>query len=298
MKIHDLLFEKISLTSQLSPLRNKISKKLNDIVNNNYSYYQLPAEYKELQIDLREQFNTALVSIIALEVKSITGVVIKVKFLPVDSNIGGNYHYQSNTMMLSVAFVNELVKNHVLLLQSKLSNKATASTEKFFESNINQSVAKLSGIIIHETTHVIQLNKAGSDEYVSSYVEPNRDQVHLANMILHDPDYKKEYEDIIGHTLTDKEMQHFKNVYLSQPQEITAYAHQTVSDLIKHTSTQLSSAKKINMIKSELNKLKSNEITHPYSHMANSTDKHLQKTYQRFISDVYRELMSYIESIS
>lgn len=297
MKIHELLTEKISLTSQIVPLRNKVIGILNQTMIDTASYYSLPSELKELQIDLHDIVEQKLFKYLSNYSKSITKSDVKIKFEKFDSAVGGNYSYPMNILFLNKLLIFDIVKHFVIWFRASTNSKSSVSTEQFFRQNFEQSISKFCGIVIHELTHVIQKHKAGSDDYVSSLIEPKRDKIHIANMVLHNSEFRQEYEKIIGRKITADELQHFKNIYLSQPQEIVAYAHQIANDLIKHYSKTQSITKRIQQIDKEFENIKNNKVQHPYSHMINSTDKLLKKTYQRFISELYQQLRMYIDSI-
>ncbi len=143
-------------------------------------------------------------------------------------------------------------------------------------ADVRTTIGQLTKIFIHELTHSVQLHTAKSDDYAHSYIE--RDKLKFYTAIL------------------DPKTQHDIDIYLGQPEEISAHAQELVSDL----GTKLYEKPKreqLKIINQFFKDIQTNSIKHPYTHMASSKDPTMRLVFRRFLKQLYQELAEYKKTI-
>jgi hypothetical protein len=294
MKLKEILTERISLISHTNEVFLSIKTATNSIITRTYKDYILPEETLEYSSDLEPLFLKELTKVLNQLVLKITHIKVPVKFAKfAKPSTAGAYSYQRHEMLLNYHFIKQLIEQYVNMTNAKIEEEDFSD----YLTHIHDLINSCTSIIIHECTHIIQLSKAKSDDLVSSLLEPNTDMVQVAVMVTNNPLFRFEYEKHIGRKLTAVELTHFRDVYLSQPQEITAYAHQTAVQILKGAHQLHSINDKTNFINDQFKKIQHNKVHHKYSHMRHSSDLKLVKVYQKFMTELYMQLQSYKEQL-
>lgn len=298
MKLRELLCERISVSSHTHVLQNEISDIIHTVNNRISKQFTLPAEGKEYQAKMILMLNSALSRFLSEQADAITKGEVIINFTELENGTG-SYVHETGTLSLSRPLL-------INIAQLAVQIKYAPSKQDVANSMLNAAISKLVKLFLHEITHVIQLkaagkpyekskihNKQGLDDYLSSINLKSKKQQSQYNG---DPaDLNKNRLNVF---LARNDMANPKNVdvYLGQPEEVSAYAQEIVSDfattlLNKPKTTQLKA------IADFANQIKTNSVKTPYSKMAASTDPTYQKVYRRFVKQVYQELQSFKESL-
>lgn len=244
--------------------------------------------------------NQDVLQYIKQKVMEITGVGIEVKVESMPKG-DGSYVKETNTLTIN----SKVLKTIQVNLQKFLTAQSGKETLKH---ELNDSISRLTHIIVHESTHVIQLAKSGQP-YEKSMVH-NKSAVDnvMSKLGLKSKKQRANYQG-------DKEDLNLKklNVYLArlgdpkseinmvvdraQPEEITAYANQSAAEIIstidaddprtirsaiRHALKQLKNSKN-NLTQS----VKDYKIVNKYS----------VKAHNRFFKLLYLKLIDYYDSI-
>lgn len=269
------LFEAINVSHHHNDVKNKL---FNTILNNG----DLLASIKKIVEDL-----------------SGYDINVQIKSMPKGD---GSYVHDEKTL-----YINKPVIHHLVSAYEQYVKATSGKDTK--KHDLIDKVNRLVTILLHEITHIIQLHKS-IEPYEKSYVY-NKQVVDkaLTHLGLKSKKQRANYQG-------DKEDLNLKklNVYLArlgdpnseinmvvdraQPEEITAYANQTASEIIatiptddkRFQKTQLRHAlKQIKNSKNNLTKsIKDYKIVNKYS----------KKAHDKFFKLLYLNLMYYYDSIS
>jgi hypothetical protein len=274
MLLRELLFETISTSRYFPEIHQELSKLI----------------YKKQDI----------IGYLKGKIQEISGVDVdvKIKSLP---NGDGAYVHGDNTLYINKPVIKTISDN-----LTKLST-ATGGKETL-KHNLNDSINRLTSIVVHELTHVIQISKSGKP-YEKSLVH-NKQTVDkaLTHLGLKSKKQRAAYQG-------DKEDLNLKrlNVYLArlgdptseinkavdraQPEEISAYANQSASEIIAKLKDHDKSFKR-----SELRRI-IKQLKSSHSNLTKSIEdykmvkNYSKKAHDKFFKLLYIELMDYYDNI-
>ena len=200
-----------------------------------------------------------------------------------------------------------MVRAALIFHKSKQDNTLDTKALSFVNGTKDQAIVSLTNIFLHELTHAIQVQSGGRFEYKHGYVEPDTEKFFGAMAAdKYDPEQvkkdahelyadPKEIEDYLKKK--EAEAKRNKDIYFSQPDEISAYAQQKVVELI-NTIYKKPPQEQINAVDELLKDISSKASNHQYSEFGKSTDPKYKKVYKRYLKLVYQELARYKEMIS
>lgn len=258
--------------------------------------------FPEIQKDLFNIFakNGDYIEYLKSKVKDISGVDVNVS---VKSPMKGDgaYVHDDNTLYINAPVINRILKN----VKDYTTSTIGKETKKH---ELIDSVKRLTSIIIHELTHVIQLSKSGKPyEKSMVYNKPGVDKA-LTALGLKSKKQRAEYKG-------DKEDLNLKrlNVYLArlgdpkseinraidraQPEEISAYANQAASEIIADLQDYDKFTKRSELRK-RLKQLKLSQ-----SNLTKSIEdykmvkEYNKKAHHKFFKLLYLELVNYYDTI-
>lgn len=305
MKIREIiqehiLQERISLTSYLPTIQNTILGALNktatEYAGNHPSVLPQNPEFDEIISAMRvfseglaPAITPLLVDCLTKLVKQMTNFDVKVEITELDKGVGGSYIPETNTLKLTSEWPARIGSGYFW---------AIAAPKRKIDI-LKKGIGSLAGVIIHESTHVIQTN-GGARVHEKSMIY-NKDAVD-AELATIEPNKKKQSallkatgstRNQINLIVAKRNLTDPKNVaiYKAQPEEITAFAHEFIS---KELATMVNQPVDIQkqFINNSLRELSTQAKVHQYSNMADYT-----KVYRRFLKAVYLELISYSESL-
>lgn len=271
------LVEAISLSSYSGNIKDRLFDTISKITKITHREHPITADAQTTHAFLIA-INANLQDAIAELSKKLC---IELTSYPVDINFKkyseararGQYIFSDNIIWLNSSIVGSISNALMTVYRNKLQGISDVVPQGIIRAKVNE----LTGILIHEFTHVIQLNKIGSEEKARSYVTNDQIEVYLAKL--------------------DQSIQRNQEIYLAQPEEIGAYAQEfVVKSLVPYTKESPDKIKKF--IKSLLVKLQTREKEHTYTNLfSNNTNPQYQKVYRRFLTKVYQELQRYADRL-
>lgn len=289
MKIRELIVERISLTSHTSEVTGIIKKAVINIMNRKPK--TLPSDKPDMNFFLIH--NTLLVDSISASlesfVKSKFNIDITVKFSRLEKGVGGSYNSETNSISFNSS---PLIKIINLLYQHYTTNDDIIS-------EVSVIAHELTGIFIHEMTHVLQVKNGGTNREKSMIYNKGAVNQYVSGL---EPDKAKQSKMLkqagisrnqINLILAKDALSDPKNVaiYKGQPEEIVAFAHEYI---VKQLSLIINKSKEeqLQFIANSLKELSKASSETPYSNM-----KEYASVYRRFLKSVYLELVSYRDSL-
>lgn len=197
---------------------------------------------------------------------------INIKFLKLTKGTG-TYQEESNTIIITSVLLGNIIRVIFRILNG----------ESGFEDEISENVDKMTMIFLHELTHSIQVNHGQRYEYKHGYAE--KDKVKFFTALVQDE------------FATPEEEQLAKEIYKSQPDEITAYGQQKSVELINKIYKLPIDEQKL-AINIFLNKIGTGKISHDYDDFVKRLEPGYEKSYRRYLKVVYQELDSYRDKLS
>lgn len=305
MKMNELLLERISVSSNTQQLQTEILSIVAEINNRTYKQFNLPEESKQYGFKLLVLLDAKITKFLTDKIKEIADTHVKIEFLDMDNESGsGGYVFEENKLKLHKKLLTNIA-NWAAHIRTQAAMGKT-SNQQITINMLKTAIASLVKIFLHEITHVIQIKSAGKPYEKSNIYNKQQVDDYLSSLNLktrkQQQNYKGDKEDLnknrLNVFLARKDLNDPKNVdvYLAQPEEITAYAQELVSDfaskLVNKSKTQ-----QLISINNFTNQLKTNQIQHPYSFMANSEDTKYKNVYRRFLKSVMQELVAFKEQL-
>lgn len=250
-----------SLKKQISPdARNSADDgKLNTLVNE-MTELMLPKCNSIFRIGMARHINNNV-----SEVKK----QVTIFFKPIDPDNGLANGY---TITINVKFVNSIVTTLIRLM----ANIASKSDDKFntffnvtgddiedrFDMSQIPSLEDMVQVFVHELVHVVQHLK-----------QSHRDTTEYRSYLTND---KKRFNDAIASS-SDEDA----HLYYASPQEIPAFAHDIVSNILKSMQGK-------NVSRSDIQDAVRDRVGAMFP---NRNDPKVKKVYNRYLKLVYQELM-------
>lgn len=270
MKIRELICERISVSQDTSTIHSLVMDSIRSVIAikstppKSITDMGFLIKYTNL---LTNAINPQLVKF----AKKRYNIDINIKFSKLNKGTG-TFQEETNTIIIS-----SVVLGNIIRVIFKLLNGETG-----FENDISENVDKITMIFLHELTHAIQVNHGQRYEYKHGYVE--KDKVKFFTALVQDA-----FD-------TPAEEKRAKEIYKSQPDEISAYGQQKAVELINkiHNLPKNDQTTAINIF---LNNIGTGKINHDYNDFVNRTEPGYEKSYRRYLKVVYQELDSYRDSI-
>jgi len=215
----------------------------------------------------------------------------------------GAYVYDDNTLYINTP----VIQNITRATKEYITATSSRDTKKH---QLLDYINRLVAIFLHELTHVIQISKS-EKPYEKSYVY-NKSGVDkaLTHLGLKSKKQRAAYQG-------DKDDLNLKklNVYLArlgdprseinmavdraQPEEISAYANQTASEILATLDTDSDNRYQRTQLRNVLKKLKmsKNNLTKSIEDYK-IVNKYSKKAHDKFFKQLYLQLMNYYDSIS
>lgn len=303
MRLLELITESISVSQHTSTVRSTIGPAILKIITTQYNKQPLANKDEVVRVEsiYRNKFKDTLVDILSNLTKQFTKNEVNVEFRNIGEGTGA-YLEDENTIVIHNSIISSLVRAALVFHKSKQDNTLNDKTLQFVNGTKDQAILSLTNIFLHELTHAIQVQSGGRFEYKHGYVEPNTKKFFTAMAAdKYDPeqvkkDAQKLYSDPkdIEQYIKDKEdeAKRNKDIYFSQPDEISAYAQQRAVELI-NTIYKKTPQEQIAVVNALLKDIASQSSKHQYSDFGKNVDPKYKKVYKRYLKLVYQELSKY-----
>jgi len=281
MLINEILLERISIAADFNELRSEIDQIVSEQTNLVYQQFD-DSDIKLLTNKILTNIESKLKQYISKKILKYSHKPIEVVFTTLEQGTGQYIPDESKLLISKKILIN--LANLKSSIKLKELSKKNMHTMSMMVNMYNNTISNLVTIIVHEFTHAGQVKTDKHTEYRKSYIEPNLEKF-LTKL------YSNETDDSFREQL-----------YLSQPQEIAAYANQAVAE-VSHKIHNLSPKQQVQAIDLILKNIQNTQadssipsITSKYKTISQNGKKEM-KMYHRFLKLFYQELQSYKEII-
>jgi hypothetical protein len=279
MRLRELITESISVAQHTAIVRSTIGPAILKIITTQYNKQPLTdnAEMVRVEKVYRAKFEDMLSMTLIKLAKQFTKNEVNVEFRNMSKGTGA-YLEDENTIIIHNSIISSFIRSALVFHKSKQSNALDSKTLQFVNGTKDQAIISLTNIFLHELTHAIQTQSGGKYEYKHGYIEPNKIKFFTA-MAGDNPDTQKS-----------------KDIYMSQPDEISAYAQQKAVELI-NTIYKKPPQEQLAAVNALLKNISTHRTPHQYSDFGKNIDPKYKKVYKRYLKLVYQELSRYKEGL-
>lgn len=304
MKIRELLNEHISV----SPYTTVVKQALRDIVIELLDVKRTisPDGNKDALMATLRQYNNAIIPVLMKLAKEISGMDVTVLFHKMPVGKTGSYNEDTNTIYITSSTLGNLAS---VTVEKARIQKPTAEFYDKMNAVLQGSIRDITTVFLHEITHAIQVSRGQKYEYKHGYIE--KDPIKFFTALTIDA-YDVEEMERAAKNLFDTKIarDHFvhymkqtaperdkrnKEIYLSQPDEIAAYAQQIATEFIQTIRDKSVFVRK-RAIDAFLKALSKSSNVNQYSAFRDNLDPRYQMVYRRYLKLIYQELMRYREA--
>ena len=268
MKIHEILIERISIAQHTPALSDAVHQAIINIFNRKPA--KVPQKMDmEFLYKSNTEFVNAIIPILTKFAKDKNDNDVQVKFGSLQKGTG-KFDEETNTITIT----SKLLSSSIKLLFNHYTGESPSNTDTLIQHIVNRIVT----IFSHELVHASQNVKGHKYEYKRGYIEPDKLKFFTALV-------KDQFN-------SPEEKQRTMDVYKSQPDEISAYATETASDLIYNIYKLPIDEQKV-----AIDVFLKTVSNHTYSEFKGRIEPEYKKVYRRYLKLIYQELADYKDKL-